>query len=860
MNHRKNKVIAIWILMAVLASSFPSGFVMAASETESAITSYSKGPLYVFSEGKGAAEQLEDIFTTIDLQSATIEDLKREMEEGKLTSEMLTRMYLDRIEAYDRSGDLNSVIWINENAIEEAKALDRERAQGKVRGKLHGIPIIVKDNYNVEGMPTAAGSVALADLMAKEDAGTVKKLKEAGALIIGKANMSEFAFSAVDSQSTLGGDAHNAYDNKRSAAGSSGGTATAVRSNFAAAGLGTDTGGSIRNPSSWSGLFGIRPSKGLTSIGGVIPLMAARDTTGPMAKTAEDLSIVLEAMAGCDENDDYTLEAKGDELLGEGYSKDLSEASLKGKRIAFLSSSFDYKSLSVNKLNEVVEKHRSEFTDGLRTMFSEPFTEKDIYPSQSLTTEVNALTRRARADMRKAGAEFVDLSGFISDEETTIFKFYNGASTMEYDVNVFLDRYAGDYRIKTFKDILKTGENVGYMSFLKEGLEQPQDISIYKDIFVKEDYGEYGYIKYGDEGYLRPDDWRLVLKERKRISQILEDNDIDAIMYVYFESPAFLNNSFSMIRNPSPYERAFGPALGFPDINIPIGFATPIDGETDKKFPLGIGLIGRYGGEKELLEIAAAYEREAGASIRKEPESTPALRDERLNSFLDALMEKACSLDPGKYGGSVASGYRKLQYAYNKALSADYSDPYSVYNAASELSEAYDRVIQWNNEKRKAAGTVLIKGQKIKDIGAAVFTGVNNITGFSSDDKKTVTVSKKGVLKGKKPGRTVIKALDNRDKKNPVTLSSCRVTVLDKPAIEFEEVPLSGNEGKVIDPYDFLISPDYDLLSPDKWDSSRSNVAEIDAETGRVIIKGKGKTKITAYFGNVKVKGVLKVG
>ena len=855
MNYRKNKVIAIWILVAVLASSLPSGFVMAASETEPVIASYSKGSRYVFSEEKSAEEQLEDIFTTIDLQSATIEDLNREMEEGKLTSEMLTRMYIDRIEAYDRSGDLNSVIWINENAIEEAKALDRERAQGQLRGKLHGIPIIVKDNYNVEGMPTAAGSVALADLMAKEDAGTVKKLKEAGALIIGKANMSEFAISAVDSQSTLGGDAHNAYDKERSAAGSSGGTATAVRSNFAAAGLGTDTGGSIRNPSSWSGLFGIRPSKGLTSIGGVIPLMAARDTTGPMAKTAEDLSIVLEAMAGCDENDDYTLEANGDELLGEGYSKDLGAASLKGKRIAFLSSSFDYKGLSANKLNEEIEKHRSEFTAGLNILFSRPISENDLYPSQNLTTEVNALTRRARADMRKAGAEFVDLSSLISDEEAVILMNYNRSPTREYDINAFLDRYAGDYRIKTFKDILKTGENIGYMGFLKESL----DISSLKDKFDKEDYEEYGYIKYGDKGYLRPEDWKLVLKERKRISQILEYNDIDAIMYVYFESPAFLNNSFSMIGNPSPYERAFGPALGFPDINIPIGFAAPIDEETDKKYPLGMGFIGRFGGEKELLEIAAAYEREAGASIKKEPESTPALRDERLNSYLDALMEKACSLDPGKYGGSASSGFRKLQYAYNKALSADYSDPYSVYDAASELSEAYDRVIQWNNEKRKAAGTVLIKGQKIKDIGAAVFTGVDNITGFSSDDKKTVTVSKKGVLKGKKPGRTVIKALDNKDKKNPVTLSSCRVTVLSKPSIKFEEVPLSGNEGRVIAPDDFLISPDYDLLSPDKWDSSKSNVAEIDPETGRVTIKGKGKTRITAYFGNIKVKGVLKV-
>lgn len=173
-------------------------------------------------------EQLENIFTTSDLIDASITELQEELSKGNVTSVDLVQMYLDRIEAYDKSLDLNSIISINENALETAKALDEERAAGKVRGVLHGIPIIVKDNYDVEGLATSAGAVALKDSIAPDDATVVEKLEDAGAIILAKANLSEFAMSGSNSRSTLGGTVHNAYDNTRTAAGSSGGTAVSV--------------------------------------------------------------------------------------------------------------------------------------------------------------------------------------------------------------------------------------------------------------------------------------------------------------------------------------------------------------------------------------------------------------------------------------------------------------------------------------------------------------------------------------------------------------------------------------------------------------------------------------------------------
>lgn len=199
--------------------------------------------------------KLENMFTTIDLMDATISELTQAMEKGQVTSKELVEMYIDRINAYDKQLELNSIISINPDAVAQAEELDKERAKGNIKGKLHGIPIIVKDNYDVGGLPTTAGCKALMNSIAPDDAFVVKKLKDAGAIILAKANMSEFASSGRNSRSTIGGAVHNPYDTTRTPAGSSGGTGVAITSNFAAAGLGTDTGSSVRAPSTMNNLL-----------------------------------------------------------------------------------------------------------------------------------------------------------------------------------------------------------------------------------------------------------------------------------------------------------------------------------------------------------------------------------------------------------------------------------------------------------------------------------------------------------------------------------------------------------------------------------------------------------------------------
>ena len=203
---------------------------------------------------------------------ATINKLLNAMETGQVTAVQLVDAFLARIEAYDRRGpQLNAMIRLNPNARAEAEQLDRERAFNGPRGPLHGIPIILKDNYDTFDMPTAAASIALAGLVPPDDGFQVKKLREAGAIIIGKANMHELAMG-ITTISSLGGQTLNPYDLTRYPGGSSGGTGAAIAASFAAVGWGSDTCGSIRIPSSQNNLFGLRPTKGLSSIDGIIPL------------------------------------------------------------------------------------------------------------------------------------------------------------------------------------------------------------------------------------------------------------------------------------------------------------------------------------------------------------------------------------------------------------------------------------------------------------------------------------------------------------------------------------------------------------------------------------------------------------
>ena len=240
---------------------------------------------------------------TFDLLSASIADIQEAVDAGALTYERLVQLYLNRIEAYDKKGpQLRAVLAVNPRAIEIARRLDQERRTSGRRGPLHGIPVAVKDNIDVREMPTTGGNLALAGTYAAYDATVVRRLRDAGAIILLKTNLDELALGSRG-LSSLGGQILNPYDLTRNPGGSSGGTAVAVNVGFAMVGLATETGFSIRSPASNNALVGIAPSRGLVSRAGVIPISYTQDRVGVHAKTVADAALLLDAIRGFDADD-----------------------------------------------------------------------------------------------------------------------------------------------------------------------------------------------------------------------------------------------------------------------------------------------------------------------------------------------------------------------------------------------------------------------------------------------------------------------------------------------------------------------------------------------------------------------------
>jgi Asp-tRNA(Asn)/Glu-tRNA(Gln) amidotransferase A subunit family amidase len=260
------------------------------------------------------------------------------MTQGRTTSVALVNAYLARIAAYDHSGpSLNAILRVNPNARAIAAALDAERRAGKVRGPLHGIPVIVKDNYGTTDMPTSAGSIAFAGMQTPFDAFQVKKLRDAGAVIIAKSTMHEMA-SGITTISSITGQTCNPYDPDRNPGGSSGGSGAAVAASFAAIAWGSDTCGSIRIPSAVHNLFGLRPTKGLSSISGIVPLSHTQDVGGPLARSVRDLAIALDATVGRDPSDSATRLL--DTMMLPRFVDALDSTALRGKRLGVLTAHF----------------------------------------------------------------------------------------------------------------------------------------------------------------------------------------------------------------------------------------------------------------------------------------------------------------------------------------------------------------------------------------------------------------------------------------------------------------------------------------------------------------------------------------
>jgi len=280
---------------------------------------------------RGSSTSISRTSKSFTVEEATIAKIHAAFEAGTLSCRELVEMYLDRIETYDQPTGLNALVVINPNALRRADELDREYRETGTLRPLHGIPVVVKDNYDTCDLQTTAGSLALKGSIPPDDAFQVRKLREAGAVVLAKSNMAEWAFSPYVTESSIAGVTRNPYDLERVPAGSSGGTAASVAANLALAGLGTDTGNSIRGPSSHCCLVGIRSSMGLTSRDGIVPLYLRNDIGGPMARTVEDAARILDVIAGPDPADPITR--YGQDHIPDSYLRFLDKEGLQGARI-----------------------------------------------------------------------------------------------------------------------------------------------------------------------------------------------------------------------------------------------------------------------------------------------------------------------------------------------------------------------------------------------------------------------------------------------------------------------------------------------------------------------------------------------
>ena len=359
--------------------------------------------------GRVVRAQAGDSF---DVAEKSITQLQSAMASGQVTSEQLVSHYIARIKAYDQAGPrLNSVMLINPRAAADARELDRERRERSPRGPLHGVPVLLKDNFDTADMPTTGGSLALVGVVPAQDAYQVRMLRRAGAVLLGKVNLHELALG-LTSVSSYGGQTLNPYDRSRAPGGSSGGSGVAAAACFAAFTMGTDTSGSIRIPSSHNSIVGLRPSLGLSSRAGIIPFGHTQDTGGPMARTVEDIALILDATVGYDAADPSTAASSG--RMPRTYLSSLKTGSLKSARIGVLT---------------------------------------EFFGTAPEDGEVAAVVRRAIDEMKTLGATVIDV------EVSGLATLVAAANLLTQELKVYLGAYlknAGGYA-SSVDDLLESG-------------------------------------------------------------------------------------------------------------------------------------------------------------------------------------------------------------------------------------------------------------------------------------------------------------------------------------------------------------------------------------------------------------------
>jgi amidase len=494
----------------------------------------------------------EDVRTpaAFRLEEATIAGLQEMMDSGRETSESIVKLYLDRIERTDRSGPaLNAVIQVNPDALAIARELDRERRERGPRGPLHGIPILIKDNIDTaDAMETTAGSLALLGSKPARDAFIVERLREAGAVILGKTNLSEWAnFRSTRSTSGWsgrGGQTKNPYALDRNPSGSSSGTGAAVSANLAAVGIGTETDGSIVSPSSCCGLVGLKPTVGLVSRSGIVPIAHSQDTAGPMARTVTDAAVLLGAIAGPDERDPAT-QASGVRLF-QDYREFLKPGGLRGARIGVLRArAFNFP----KRLDPILE---------------------------------NAI-----AALKREGAEVVDPVEFPTLGKTDGAEY----EVLLYEFKADLEAYfAGRPGC-----LLRTLDDLIAFDIENAGREMP-----FFGQEIVEQAAKKGPLT--DKAYLEALAKCRGLMREKGIDAVLAEHQLDALIALT-NGPAHLTD---LINGDSFSGSSSSPAAvaGYPTITLPAGDVFGL--------PVGVSLIGKAWSEPELIRLAYGLEQALG--------------------------------------------------------------------------------------------------------------------------------------------------------------------------------------------------------------------------------------------------------
>lgn len=505
----------------------------------------------------------------VELDSATIQQLAAAMDAGTLTSERLVQLSLARIEAYDDKGPkLNAVLTLNARALDVARALDAERkAKGK-RSLLHGIPIVLKDNFDTMDLPTTGGSILLDGSIPPDDAFVVKKLRDAGAVILAKVNLSEFASGGAFS--SLGGQTRNPHDPLRTPSGSSGGTGVSIAAGYATLGLGTDTGGSVRGPSTSNGVVGLKPTHGLLSRDGIIPLALSFDTGGPLARNVADIAVALGIMTGVDAADAATKKSEG--RFESDYTKYLNAGALKGARIGI----------------------------------ARDFMGQD--------PEVDWVVEAALSAMRNAGATIVDVRfpKWLLDAKG---EFYTAVRYPEFTAQIaeYLKTLKPGFP-KTLAEMIEKSDRIASPRADGAGPNAPR-WTLFKRELASGSLDDYRYTAVHDYGL------PLV---RATLEGVLTGNRLDAMVY-----PTSSRRPELISAPPDPAPPGGGSATGsnlanlsgFPDLIVPAGFTTD-------RLPVGISFVGPAFSEGKLIGLGYAFEQATKA--RRRPATTPALPGETL--------------------------------------------------------------------------------------------------------------------------------------------------------------------------------------------------------------------------------------